>query len=712
MPTAEPTQRGADGRPGSPGRDSSGAPCRRGAQPPGHGAASTRARPASRAPRGCRPTRARRSQAVEDRSAARRCPTATSRRSDQRRHARAAPDTSGPRRHELRPAATDQDEPGREPSPHPASSDAPDGRSQQPGGQQQPRGGRERHRGHAEGHDARAAEDQRHGDQQRRAHARRGAGERPERRLDGARPHDGEHGERQQQHVRERPATPAPIPARAATRARPSVARAMTRSAPVVMPEERRCDLARLRHTRAPQIATTEPRNATRPDAGAGQARIRVSAGPTSASRRTVCARPPPRAASGRRRRLGLRPAERDEHVQPVDARERLGRVVARGVQAVRQQHDQALVGHRRRQLHRRLAQARGEVGGAVPAQRRPAPTAGPPAAGAPPAPAAPATPAPNVSTDGCSFSRPVSLATITPAAATAASATASPCIDPEMSTTRHTARRCAVQVRVTMSSAPGRRDALGVQASSVRSRSRSPSSPRDGPSRRVPRALAGPTRPSCRNTRPASRRAAARSATSVATAMSASSAAAASGSSATAASNASGVQLAELGRDVVERRVLLARAAGGCGCADARSRPGRGRGWKPGGVLPDGPSAFPSASGASSGIPGRRATAGRAARRSPTRACGPRRRRPGCDPRARRRRRRAPSRGPGPARRATRPGPVSTSARSIAPRTDEPIRTSRCSRVARVSTTERSTHRPESPLTDDVIARSPASSW
>ena len=168
-------------------------------------------------------------------------------------------------------------------------------------------------------------------------------------------------------------------------------------------------------------------------------------------------------------------------------------------------------------------------------------------------------TPALNVSTDGCSFSRPASLATITPAAATAANATARPCIEPEMSTTRHTARRCAVQVRVTMSSAPGRRDVLGVHASSVRSRSRSPSSPRDAPSRRVPRAFAGPTRPSCRNTRPASRRAAARSATSVATAMSASIAAAASGVLGDGRVERLRVQLADLGRDLVERRVLLA---------------------------------------------------------------------------------------------------------------------------------------------------------
>jgi hypothetical protein len=56
--------------------------------------------------------------------------------------------------------------------------------------------------------------------------------------------------------------------------------------------------------------------------------------------------------------------------VQPVDPAQRLGGVVTRGVQAVRQQHDQPLVRDGRRQLPRRLPQPRGEVGGAVPAQR------------------------------------------------------------------------------------------------------------------------------------------------------------------------------------------------------------------------------------------------------------------------------------------------------------------------------------------------------
>ena len=79
----------------------------------------------------------------------------------------------------------------------------------------------------------------------------------------------------------------------------------------------------------------------------------------------------------------------------------------------------------------------------------------------------------------------------------------------------RHTARRCAVQVRVTMSSAPGRRDVLGDHASSVRSRSRSPSSPRDRPepsgAPRLARARPGraggtPARPAVER-RPAARR-------------------------------------------------------------------------------------------------------------------------------------------------------------------------------------------------------------
>ena len=237
--------------------------------------------------------------------------------------------------------------------------------------------------------------------------------------------------------------------------------------------------------------------------------------------------RPPPR-RGGRARAAGR-------------SRERVGRVVARGVQAVGEEHDHPLVRDRRRRAGStpRAALRRGRWCRARAARR--APTAGSPAAGARPGPAAPSHPALKVSTDGCSFSRPASFATITPAAATAASATARPCIDPEMSTTRHTALRCAVHVRVTMSSTAGRRDALGVQASRVRSRSRSPSARAMGPSRRVPRAFVGPIRPSRRNTRPAKRRAAARSATSVATAMSASIAAAASGSSATATSNASG---------------------------------------------------------------------------------------------------------------------------------------------------------------------------
>jgi hypothetical protein len=135
--------------------------------------------------------------------------------------------------------------------------------------------------------------------------------------------------------------------------------------------------------------------------------------------------------------------------------------------------------------------------------------------------------------------------------------------------------------------------------------------------------------------------------------------------------------------------------------------------GWKPDGELPDGLSAFPSASGVSGGSDG--SEAGHSWSNSSSITDSGVRSTPSAT------RMRPESAAYAASRAVSRPGsgsprssarPVSTNARSIAPRTDDPIRTSRCSRVARVSATDMSTQRPERPLTDDVIARSPASSW
>ena len=258
-------------------------------------------------------------------------------------------------------------------------------------------------------------------------------------------------------------------------------------------------------------------------------------------------------------------------------------------------------------------------------------------------------TPALNVSTDGCSFSRPASFATITPAAATAASATASPCIEPEMSTTQadrpavrgpgarddvvgagppRRARRPrverAVEVEVALQPAgrpepPGaarlrRADPAELQEHPARPAAERPPAAR----RRWPRPCppASPRRPRGPRRRRASNASASSSPTSGET------------------SSNDGCCWRELLR--------------GCACG-ARRLPARPRaGLEARRVLPGGPSAFPAARlrrPAGSGGSGR-ARAGPAARRSPTRACGPRRRRSGCGPRARRRRRRARCRG------------------------------------------------------------------
>ncbi|OLS98494.1 hypothetical protein BJF90_09625 [Pseudonocardia sp. CNS-004] len=63
----------------------------------------------------------------------------------------------------------------------------------------------------------------------------------------------------------------------------------------------------------------------------------------------------------------------------------------------------------------------------------------------------------------------------------------------------------------------------------------------------------------------------------------------------------------------------------------------------------------------------------------------------------------------PSPRRSAS---PVNTNAMSIAPRTEDPIRTSRWVRVARAMPTASSTTSPFRPVTAFVIARSAGSSW
>lgn len=66
------------------------------------------------------------------------------------------------------------------------------------------------------------------------------------------------------------------------------------------------------------------------------------------------------------------------------------------------------------------------------------------------------------------------------------------------------------------------------------------------------------------------------------------------------------------------------------------------------------------------------------------------------------------------PGRRSARSWlrPVTRCTRSIAPRTEEPIRTSRCSRVARIRPTDSATTDPFTPVTAVVMARSDGSSW
>ena len=334
-----------------------------------------------------------------------------------------------------------------------------------------------------------------------------------------------------------------------------------------------------------------------------------------------------------------------------------VGGVVARGVQAVRQQHDQRA----RRPPPPPAASAAsrrpgGEVGGAVPAQRdqlrqqvlrRPPhplrlqhPHARrrtsdrrlqlrPPRArwrrSRPPPPPRPAPPP-------------------------------GPASSPRCRRRGTTARRCAVQVRVTMSSAPGRRDVLGVQRVEGAVQVEVAVQPRGtGRAAGCPRAFAGPTRPSCRNTRPGEP-SGGRPQPDVG------------GHGQVGQHRGRGlrvagdgrverlrVELADLGRDLVERRVLRGRAAGGRGCGAARSRPGRERGWKPAGGYPAGSQLFPRRPGARRvGVGGPQPVQQLVDHR--LRACGPPRRRSGSGRTARRRRRRARSRGRGPARRAARP--------------------------------------------------------
>ena len=287
--------------------------------------------------------------------------------------------------------------------------------------------------------------------------------------------------------------------------------------------------------------------------------------------------------------------------------------------------------------------------------------------------------------------------------------ATPGPDIEPLASTSRQTARRRAAQARVTRSLA-GQRAAAGppvqgavqVQvALAATAGLQAAGAPGPGPR---------PARPSRMNTCAASRRAAARSSRSVAAARSASRAAAASGSAASSPASASCVEAADLRRDLASndgcRRASSARPTVRRGSPPLRSRRRLERDW-PGTASRSGagrlavsfsrPSARARPPARSSGgaaraarrpqlrrgsRPARTPGCGRSRRRSGSGRTGRRARRPGSCPRAR------------PASPRSRCSPVSSSTRSIAPRTEEPIRTSRCSRVARVMVTARSTDR------------------
>ena len=226
-----------------------------------------------------------------------------------------------------------------------------------------------------------------------------------------------------------------------------------------------------------------------------------------------------------------------------------------------------------------------------------------------------------------------------------------------------------------------------------------------------MPRAFAGPTRPSCRNTRPASRRAAARSATSVATAMSASIAAAASASLATAASNASASSSPTSGETSSNAGCCWPSCWRPC-VRGARSRPGRESG------LEARRGATRRALGFSLGVRGlRRVGVG-----------GPQPVQQLVDHRLGRAVHTvgdadaAGERGVGGVARGVAAGVRLAAQRGQAGQHQREVDRARARtspsarRGARgwpgSAPTEKSTHRPASPLTDDVIARSPASSW
>ena len=245
-----------------------------------------------------------------------------------------------------------------------------------------------------------------------------------------------------------------------------------------------------------------------------------------------------------------------------------------------------------------------------------------------------------------------------------------------------------------------------------------------------MPRAGLCPARPSRKKTRAASRRAAARSSRSVARARSASNATAASGSAASSWANASrsscptscdtaakdGCRAASSARLTVRRAAPRLRSRR---MAEADSRR-----WPVPAAAGGRPLAFPRPSGASPSraAPGEPSPAGRGSGESGGQSTpssssstdsGVR-----SHPSAIRIR---PDRAACAASRAVArampcsprslASPVSSSTRSIAPRTDAPIRTSWCSRVARVSVTAKSTTGPPWPVTAVVISRSAAAS-
>ena len=368
----------------------------------------------------------------------------------------------------------------------------------------------------------------------------------------------------------------------------------------------------------------------------------------------------------------------------------------------------------------RRRPQRGGQVGGAVPAQPDQLATAAPPAAGAPRGPAAPARPAPNASTEGSS-GRPhrARSATHHPGRGHRGQRDRQPLHragDVHHQADRPAVRRPGAGDEVVDARAGGR--APGSQASRVRSRSRSPSSLRDGAE---PAGAARPGRPDPAEPQehppgqPAGRRPQLRvgghgqvgeqrgSGVRVLLRR--------------APSNASVVELAQLGRDLLEARVLRGQLLAALGARRRCSRPGRERGWKPAGGSGR-PSAFPSAvREVSSAVSGSVAVVGP----EPVQQLVDHRLRGAVDAvgdpdpaRQRgvaRRRGRSPRAGIGLAAQLGQPGEHQRPGRSRrAPTSPSARRGARgwpgsARRPARPQ-------RPSSPLTDAVIARSAGSSW